>query len=361
MENLTAIGYMLVAAQKSGLDDESIKLLVSEMIVAFDEFTEWEANNVVDEFLRGEQLGVNEYEIKDDDIVTVTEMGHIVEIQYMERCNSNASILKLNKDEYVNLSDGEIKEYDHIDHRGQSENSLRQTFKRMRYLINNNFFGNKNELFITLTYKENMTCTRRLYLDFDKFMKRLRYRYKNDTTIDYLTCVEPQSRGAWHHHLLLRCNDLYSAYISNSDLSALWGHGFVEAKRLEQVDNIGAYLTAYLTDLQLDYDPLTGNIIEGDYASDDIFKALAFEKRDIVFDDVKCKAQVKGGRIHMYPPGLNIYRHSRGIKAPERKKMSYKDAKRVVKAATPHYSKVYNVVDDDFENVIIHEQYNLRR
>lgn len=270
-------------------------------------------------------------------------MGHIVEVQYMKRCNNKATILKLNKNEYIDLSSGELKEYEHMEHRGQSKNSLYQTFKKLRYLINNNFMGNENELFVTLTYAENMTCAKRLYADFDKFMKRLRYRYKNKSTIDYISVVEPQSRGAWHCHVLMRFNELDSIYIANSSLRTLWGHGFVRVNRINNIDNIGAYLTAYLTDIELTEE------------------TICCLQPGMRIKDVMGKRYIKGGRVHMYPAGMNLYRRSRGIKSPKREKMSYKDAKRVVRATKPHYSKMYSIVDNDFENVIICEQYNFKR
>ena len=285
----------------------------------------------------------DEYKIKNDDVVTVTKMNHVVEVQYMKKRNRYQTIKKLDKDNYVDLSTGEVKKYNHIENRFQSKNSLYQTFKKLRYLINNNFVGNKNELFVTLTYKENMTCTKRLYTDFDKFMKRLRYKYRDKSTIDYISVVEPQERGAWHCHVLMRFNDVKNIYISNDSLREIWGHGFVRVNRIDNVDNIGAYVSAYLSDIELTEETL------------DLLESGQKVK------EVGEKRYIKGGRMSLYPPGMNIYRTSRGIKPPDRRCMKYKDIKKIVKDAPPHYSKVYNVQKDDFENVIVYEQYNLKR
>jgi len=163
-------------------------------------------------------------------VVKVTKMNHIVEVQHMEKTNHRMNIRKLDKDRYLDISTGEIKEFEHSENRAQSENSLRQTFKRLRYLINNNFIGSSNELHITLTYKSNMTDTKQLYTDFDKFIKRIKYSFKDKSSIDYLTVVEPQGRGAWHCHVLMRFNDLDTVFIKNADLRAKWGLGFVKIK-----------------------------------------------------------------------------------------------------------------------------------
>ena len=296
--------------------------------------------------------------IFDDDIVTVTKMNHIVEVQHMDKMNIRANIKKLDKNRYVDLRTGEIKEYKHFENRSQSENSLKQTFKKLRYLINNNFTGAKNELFITLTYEENMTYTERLYTDFDKFIKRLRYKYRDRSTIDYISVVEPQDRGAWHCHVLFRFNDLKTIYIPNkfedkkpvdAPLYELWGHGWVTIRSLKNVDNVGAYLSAYLTDIELNEDT----------SQDVINKTLNEEHRTI--KTIDNKKYIKGGRLHLYPPGMNLYRTSRGIKKPDRMKMKYKNAKKIVGSAKPHYFKSYDIKLDDFENTISYLQYNLKR
>lgn len=290
----------------------------------------------------------NQVVISPDDIVTVTHMNHLTEIQYMKKMNRAVSIKKLNKDEYVILETGEVKEYQHIENRSESYNSLRQTFKKIRYLINNNFTGRKNELFLTLTYAENMMDTKRLYTDMNKFIKRLKYKYKESSDIDYLAVVEPQGRGAWHIHVLLRFNALSSVFVPSHELAELWGHGFIKVERIQNVDNIGAYLSAYLADVELTVDNIHNAVAEG---------------REIVekeVDGVK-KQFVKGGRLHMYPSGMNLYRKSKGITFPERKKMTYRNAKKIVGSGQPHYSKKYEIESDEFSNTIAFEQYNSKR
>lgn len=285
--------------------------------------------------------------VKHDDLVTVTRMKHIIEVQYLEKRNFDCKIRKIDKDRYVDKRTGEIHEFEHIENRQESLNSLRQTFKKLRYLINNNFEGKGNELHVTLTYAENMTDTNRLYDDFRKFMQRLKYKYKDISTIDYISVVEPQGRGAWHCHLLLRFNDMDKVYIENSVLAELWRHGYVTIKSLKDVDNIGAYLSAYLADIEVPDDKV--KYLEG-------YEGLI--EKEV---DGKKKKFLKGGRLHMYPPGMNIFRKSKGIKYPERENMRYRHAKKIVGSAKPHYSKAYHVETEDFQNTIYYEQYNLKR
>ncbi|NLK10318.1 MAG: hypothetical protein GX317_05085 [Staphylococcus equorum] len=291
---------------------------------------------------------MNEPIIALNDLVTVTKTRHIVEVQRMEKMNTQANIKKLNSDEYVSLDTGEIKKFQKTENRSQSYNSLRQTFKKIRYLINNNFTGEKNELFLTLTYAENMTDPKKLYDDVRKFIMRLKYRFKDATTIDYINVVEPQQRGAWHCHVLLRFNDLQNIFVPNQEMADLWGHGFVTIKSMKNIDNIGAYLSAYLSDIEL---------------TDKTLLTAVEEKREVVSKTIEGKEKkfIKGGRLHLYPTGMNLYRKSKGIVFPERKRMKYKNIKKIVGNAAPHYSKNIKVENVDFENNITYEQYNLKR
>lgn len=278
------------------------------------------------------------------DLVRVTKMNHIVEIQHMEKMSNGSSIRKLDKHRYVDIRDGEIREFEKFsEKRSDNFNSLRKTFKTLRYLINNNFTAAGNELFITLTYKKNMTDTKQLYEDFKNFMKRFRYSFKEYGSIDYLTVVEPQERGAWHHHLLVRFNDVEDkVFLNPNAVREIWGHGFIKIKALTGIDDIGAYLSAYLADVEVDSSSSTGKEVTK------------------VVDGVE-KKFIKGGRLHRYPNGMNLYRTSRGIKKPDRVDMAYSDIKKVVGSAKPHYTKSIQIETEDFKNVITYEQYNTKR
>lgn len=282
--------------------------------------------------------------IKSSAIVTLTDMGHIVEIQHMEKKNTSCHVRKLDADTYVVLETGEIREFEKSTNRSENENSLRKTFKKLRYLVNNNFKGNPNELFVTFTFAKESFDNKMVYKDFQNFMDRLRYKYKKTTTIDYLNVIEPHASGQWHSHMLIRFNDLDKVYIKNSDLRELWGHGWVTIKSLKDVDNIGAYVSAYLADVE---------VPEGRECHSDNLIVKEVDGQE--------KRFIKGGRLWMYPPGMNLYRKSKGIVYPPRIEMTYEDTKKVVGSVKPHYQKQYMVEHDDFKNTITYEQYNTKR
>lgn len=289
--------------------------------------------------------------------IKLTDMGNIKEIMYLQKKNFKPfRIKKLNANEYIFLDTGEIKEYNKIENRSQDKESLRKTFKKIRQLINTNFVGAANELCFTITYKENVTDPKVLYDDFRKFMKKLKYKYNS---VDYINVVEPQGRGAWHCHILLRFNDFKKIYIPNKEISEMWGHGFVKVKAMRKdVDNLGAYLSAYLGDVELDDNNLSELIDTGA-----IKPGQAFNIKEVEIDGIK-KKFIKGGRLSYYPSGMNIYRTSRGIKQPTIiDNISYEEAKKIVGDAAPTYSTRTLILDDEdtIINSIIYEQYNLKR
>ena len=286
----------------------------------------------------------NEIDIQESHYVTVTDMGHLIEIQHMKKRNSAVHIRKLDADTYLNLATGEICEFEKSENRSENVNSLRQTFKKMRYLINNNFKGKANELFVTLTFAKDSYDEKMVSSDVKNFVKRLKYRYRAESTIDYINVIEPHQSGQFHSHVLLRFNDVKKIYIPVLELKEIWSHGRVDIKTLKNVDNIGAYLSAYLADIELPEG-------KGSNGQEVVIKEVDGEKKKFI----------KGGRLKHYPPGMNLFSASRGIKYPDREEMTYKNAKKRVGSVKPHYKKSYEIQNEDFSNTITYEQYNLKR
>ena len=293
--------------------------------------------------------------IDNNKMVRVKKMNHIVEVVSIQSATNGLNkIHKLSKTHYVFKDTGEIKEYKLSKNRGQNIAGLKKSFRRIRDLINNNFTGHGNEIHVTLTYAENMTDPKRLYSDFEKFWKRYQYRYGKNC--DYLSVVEPQGRGAWHCHVLIRHNDVDKLYIPSDEMARLWGHGFIKIRSLKGVDNIGAYLSAYLGDIELTEETLKSAF--GKTGSLD-----KIEIKEVEVNGNK-KRYIKGGRLHLYPPGMNIYRKSKGIVFPEVEKMKYGDVKKIVGTATPNYSTTVTILDDEKEKIlnrITYEHYNMKR
>lgn len=289
-------------------------------------------------------------------LVKVTEMGNIIETQYMSRRNGKQTIQMLKGgEEYVICATGEIRPVEHHETREENRKGLYKTFANARALINTNVTDVEKVRWCTLTYKENMRDTKKLYIDFQQFNQRFQYycKTKGYSKPEYIVMIEPQGRGAWHAHLLYIWQDQKAPFIPNKEFNELWGHGFVRIKKLDNVDNVGAYLTAYLGDMEL------GEIKPEEFNVCGKGKAKLVEIEDENGKKVS-KAIIKGARLGLYPANFNMIRYSRGIKKPEPEMMSQEEANKKVSAATKTFESAVRLIDveNDFETVIIREQYN---
>lgn len=208
---------------------------------------------------------------------------------------------------------------------------------------------------VTLTYAQPdgkpMTDTVRLYKDFKNFVKRLRLRYGN---FEYVVAMEPQGSGSWHAHVVLIFPEK-APFIPNEEMARIWSQGFTVTKRLDDVDNVGAYLTAYLGDIEIE-----------EYANlRHVPDHITLKEVEYIDDRGKSqtKRYVKGGRIYMYPPNFNLYRCSRGCKKPVVAYMSEKKAERKVSSAKLTFQSAVYLEDPQtgFENIISYRYYNKAR
>lgn len=310
---------------------------------------------------RGIRKSENQEKLDGASYAKVTVMGNIIEVLAMEKCPVGSPCRKVDKDHYVDLRNGELLEYEHIENRSGSMASVRRTLAKIRALINTNVSESENVRWVTLTYRENMTDTKQLYSDYFKFWKRFCYWCKKQGHIkpEYITVQEPQGRGAWHIHafFIWPCK---APFVPNDVMSDLWQRGFTKTKALQDVDNVGAYFSAYLGDMPLDEvnqlpvaDQINalagGNVEEKEFSNEQGY--------------TKKKKFVKGGRLFMYPPGMNIVRKTKGIRDPVIELMSFSDAEKKVCSTKQTFSVNYEIVDDSGRvvNVISKAYYNSKR
>lgn len=246
----------------------------------------------------------DEIRINDNAPLTVTIAGAVIDVMQQERPTSPPPIVWSNDHtEYTDLRTGEVKKAKkrktRIDDRA-AVYELKRTMRRMRQLINANWCGDANELMITLTYAECMTDPKRLKKDMEKWLKKAKRRLGE---IKYLYVVEPQERGAWHSHCLIKQLSAHSTYWPAEDVADAWGHGYVKVQRITGVDNVGAYLSAYMSNAPAAED-------------DDILHANSDS-----IAGTESKAVIKGKRATMYPRGMHLYRASNNLDQPITKKI----------------------------------------
>jgi len=282
--------------------------------------------------------------------VKVKEMGNVIEIMYQSNSNSYIKIKKIDKNHYMDLETGEIKEFKHMENRTDDINNLRVSMSNLRDLINTNVTDPRYCKWITFTYAENMQDPKKLHNDFKIFntlFRRKGFKY------EYIAVAEPQGRGAWHLHVLFIFDHVIE-YIPNDFIYGLWKKGWTVTKKVDDVDNVGAYLTAYLGDIPVDeFDKLKDDGVDFS-GGDNIFNIKECE-----IDGVK-KRIVKGARLHLYPVGFNLYRCSRGVKRPIINYMNEKKAQKKVNSAKLTFEYTMCLWDEDiaFEKIINKRFYN---
>lgn len=282
--------------------------------------------------------------------VTVKECGNTIEIRYM--CSAPVAVIeKVNADLYVDKRTGEVKEFCHTTNRAESKSTVAQPLRKLRDLINSNLTEPENALWVTLTYRENMQDTHRLYEDFRRFWMRFRYFLAKQEypPAEYITAAEPQGRGAWHLHCLFLFSEK-APFIPNSDIAHIWRNGFTKTKSLSGIDNPGLYLTAYLGDMELT-EAIKNGTLRGHLAEVEMTGTHGNRQR---------KAVIKGARLSLYPNGFRLYRYSRGVKRPEVYTTTEGKAQEIVGNAPLTYEKTIKITDEQGKtlNVINYRQYN---
>ena len=283
----------------------------------------------------------------------VTKAGDVLDVVLTDS-RKRQTIQKIDKDKYICCDTGEVREYNHAETRKDNSQSVYRSLKHLRQLINANVTDRDKVRWVTLTYAENMTDSKRLYEDFRRFWQRFKYYYKG-YKIEYILANEPQGRGAWHMHIFF-IFDRQAPFIPNKVLADLWGFGFVSVKQIDgNIDNLGAYLSAYLGDMEVP----KNKVMEYEQVYDvNNIKVVQGEKCD--------KYVVKGARLNLYPVGFNIYKCSRGIKQPEKLKVGLKTLKKLVGDATPTYQRNYEISynadnQEIYQSQLSIIQYNLKR
>lgn len=116
------------------------------------------------------------------------------------------------------------------------DDNVRRTRIKIRRLVNCN---HDLDRFMTLTFNTPLLDLNKANPLFRNFVKRLSRLYPQ---FKYLCVPEFQpNSGRVHYHLL--CN---LPYIEKSELESLWSHGFVFIRKVDSVDNMGAYVCKYL-------------------------------------------------------------------------------------------------------------------
>jgi len=128
---------------------------------------------------------------------------------------------------------------------GLRTDNIERSRRKIKRLINSNaFVWGYHPIFVTYTFKENVTDIKEANRIFKAHHQRLRLRHVG-RSLRYLAVPELQKRGAIHYHVVYF--DLPFISGIKTIFSESWGHGFVQIKAVKHVKNIGAYVSKYFS------------------------------------------------------------------------------------------------------------------
>ncbi len=143
-----------------------------------------------------------------------------------------------------------------LENRKRTLLSSKATLKR---LINANagHWKNKNgrpfmPIFLTFTFKENITDIKRANYIFTKFKQRIDYEItkKKGSFLKYAGVIEFQKRGAVHYHIIF-FNMPFIEKIYDK-IEKIWGKGYIFVKSVKDLNTIASYICKYMTKNEVD-------------------------------------------------------------------------------------------------------------
>jgi hypothetical protein len=281
--------------------------------------------------------------------VKVKLCGNVAEIKYTQNANNTARIRKINKEEYILLSTGEIKKFEHHESRLDDKQSLKNSLTRLKDYINTNCTNLSKCRWLTLTYKEVMQDTDKLYRDFKDFNRKCRKRFGQ---YEFIVACEYQKRGSLHLHCILIFKADKAPFMKNDIVAELWNNrGFVNIRKISSVTDLGRYIAGYIGDASAE--ELNG-IPAG--VRPNQLKVVEVEENG----KKTSKAIAKGARLAMLPPHFRLYRISKGIRKPTVKCMSNAHAESMLTEWAQTFQTTYRLTDESrgFNSIVNTCYYN---
>ncbi len=254
--------------------------------------------------------------IKNDDLVKVTDMNTMVEIKLCSNSKPpKAKIKRLNKTQYVEIDTGEVKEYKPrgkgTSSRRDNPESLARTGRKTKELIICNFVDKSRTQYITLTYNEHIFDYKQASKDFNAFVKNIRRHYCKNNKMQYVVVQEEHYDSAFHFHCVFYWEKEYPQDMVKN-LDNLWSKGVAVHRPIKDNSDI-LFIAAYL---------VSGFFDNGKKA----------DKNDIakVKDE---KAAIKNARLENLPAYKRAVKHSKNMFVPIKDEMLYAEARDVYKFA----------------------------
>lgn len=254
-------------------------------------------------------------------ITFLQDKAEVVTSQNTLGASALSNIKRISKTQYVKVNTGEVFEYNTGINKADNTVSIKNSLKKLRKLIINNFVEFES-FFITLTYRTEMLDFSQAANDYRKFYDNLKNRYSH-YRLEYLRIIEPTDKGVWHIHVLLKSTlTAEKFFISQEEVQKLWKYGSVKSEQIYDVAKLSAYFCTYSNDNNL----------------------LAFTE--------KSKHVIKQSRWKYYPCGAKIFTKSKGIKYPESVKASREQVDKILEEYSRISASTLTVKDSETGEVV---------
>lgn len=314
-------------------------------------------------------INPNQLYIAQNAEVSLKLAGNSAQVTFTAGKNRKCPIKNLSKDEFVDLSTGEVKKRRHSENRFQSPKSVRKSINSLMDLIRCNATSPANCKWITLTYREEMTDCKRVFKDNKAFLRKLRSYLRKQkmseskSNFKFIAVAEPQGENhgnAWHIHLLL-IFDSKAPFISNQDIADLWGYGMTDTHKVYDADTLALYFRAYLSDVEYVDDDNSDDSADisidilSDYEREQLEKSKDGVSNENIVTKNVCgvnKKFIKGERLKYYPTGMPLYSCSRGMKRPTVERVVNKDIKDKLKNYYMSFVQSFIIGDKEKGNIV---------
>ena len=160
--------------------------------------------------------------------------GHVIEIyQYEKPVYSDYELNKIRQHE------GRRQEASEDNKQKNREKCSNRAARTVRRLVNSNIAINSK--FLTLTFADHVTDLKKANYEFKKFKQR--FEYYLGVRIKYLCVPEFTKKGRIHYHVVL----FNLPFVKNKTLQSIWSNGFIKINKIDNCDNVGAYVSKYMT------------------------------------------------------------------------------------------------------------------
>lgn len=258
-----------------------------------------------------------------EEYVTLTIAGKRAEIkgEGFKPAKGFMNIKRGKGGQILNSKTGEIIFHQKYQKRVDSLKGIKKSLTDLYWLIAANVKGRRNELFLTLTYREPYQLDpHQAKKDWKKFYNNLKRNYSRAR---YIAIFEPQGalyhnkKGeyvpSWHIHVII----FGLTKIPNDQLKRWWKHGNVsfinigQLARKKNINNLAEYFTSYTKNLNPEFMSTTAISIAKDNGSE--------------FLQSTNKQIAKAARLYFYPANFKIYTCSQNLNHEKVKHLKFKD------------------------------------